>query len=217
MTTSFSALKSYETCPRKHYEEKVLKLHPFQETEATRYGILVHKMAEDYVRDGAPPLPENLKKVEQALDVLRNLPGDKYTELEMGITEDVQPCEFKDERAWLRGIVDLLVVSGSKGYVLDYKTGSSRYPDKDQLLLMSLMAFAKFPELGHVKAALLFLKDRVMVKAEYTREAAMESVNYWQKRVNRLDKALRTDYWPERPNGLCRDYCPVRACPHNGG
>lgn len=216
MTTSFSALKSFETCPRKHYEEKVLKLYPFQETDATRYGILVHKMAEDYVRDGTP-LPENLKQLERALAVLRNMPGEKHAELEMGITEDLEPCEFSDERAWLRGIVDLLIVDGSKGWVVDYKTGSSRYPDKDQLLLMSLMAAAKYPELEQFKAALVFLKDRTLVKAQYSREDVLKSKDYWAQRVDRLDNAHRIGYWPERPNGLCKAYCPVANCAHNGG
>lgn len=216
MTTSFSSLKSYETCPRKFHEEKVLKLYPFQETEATRYGTLVHKLAENYVRDGEP-LPENLKHLERALEVLRQIPGDKHCELEMGITETGEPCEFNDPNAWIRGIADLLIVNGSKGYVLDYKTGSSRYPDTDQLLLMSLMAFARFPELQSVKAALMFFKDNVFVRESYTRESAMESMASWKQRVERLDTAHRTSFWPERPNGLCRRYCPVRSCAHNGG
>lgn len=216
MTTSFSALKSYETCPRKHYEEKVLKIYPFQETEDMRYGTKVHRLAEDYVRDGAP-LPENLSKLAAALDVLRALPGEKHVELQMGITDSLEPCGFMDKNAWLRGIVDFLNVDGAKGYVVDYKTGSSRYPDKDQLLLMSLMAFARFPELQHIKAALLFLKDDLLVKVKYTREEAMESAAYWKQRVDRLNNALRTEYWPERPNGLCKAYCPVANCAHNGG
>jgi RecB family exonuclease len=162
-------------------------------------------------------LPENFTKLKKALDVLRALQGTKYCELEMGITENIEPCAFDDPGAWMRGIADLLIVDGAKGYVVDYKTGSSRYPDKDQLLLMSLMAFAKFPELEHIKAALVFIKDSVLVRTAYTREEALATVPAWRQRTERLDAAQRSSFWPERPNGLCRRYCPARSCAHNGG
>ena len=34
VTWSHSALKDYEGCPRRYYEVKVLKNHPFTDTEA---------------------------------------------------------------------------------------------------------------------------------------------------------------------------------------
>ena len=51
---SYSALKTYETCPRKYQAEKVTKEVPFTQTDATIYGTELHLAAEEYIRDGKP-------------------------------------------------------------------------------------------------------------------------------------------------------------------
>ena len=47
VTWSHSSLKDYEGCARRYHEVKILKNYPFVETEATRYGKVLHKAAED--------------------------------------------------------------------------------------------------------------------------------------------------------------------------
>ena len=55
----------------------------------------------------------------------------------------------------MRGIADLLIVDEESltAWVVDYKTGKDKYPDKEQLTLMSLMVFAHFPIIRVVKSA----------------------------------------------------------------
>jgi RecB family exonuclease len=212
---SYSAVKSFETCPLKYYEVAVLKKYPFQETEAARYGVMVHKMAEDFVRDGTP-LPKNLEAFERALQVLRNIPGDKHCELKMGVTADWHPCDFFDSYVWARGIVDLLIVKDDLAYIVDYKTGSNKYPDKKQLELMALMTFTHFPKVQRAKSTLLFLQGPALVKASYTREQAPELIDSWQAKARRIADAHKNNRWPPRQNGLCKSYCPVETCTFNG-
>jgi len=212
---SFSALKTFETCPRKYHAEKVEKLYPFEETEHTIYGKKVHLAAEKYIRDGEP-LPKGMEQFKPALDALNNIPGDKHCELEMALTADRKPTDFKGDDVWVRGIADLVIINGDRARVVDYKTGSAKYPDKKQLELMALMVFEYFPEVTQVKAALAFLLHDVVVKGKYNRKEADKLWQRWDQRTAILDAAFENDNWPPNPNGLCRKWCPVVTCEFNG-
>jgi hypothetical protein len=34
--------------------------------------------------------------------------------------------------------------------------------------------------------------------------------------VKKMEQAYVTLDYPPKPNGLCRNYCPVKSCPHHG-
>jgi hypothetical protein len=186
---SHSSLKDYEGCARRYHEVKVLNNYPFQETEQTRYGKELHKAAEDYVKDGTP-IPKQFEFVTPVIDALMAKPGRKFPEHEMGLTIDLKPCNFKDGDVWVRGIADLLIVDDDNltGRIIDYKTGNNRYPDTDQLVLMSLMTFAHFPHLRQVNSALLFVVKNTIVK--YRMEVEDIEPAWWLYR-QRCQSSLR--------------------------
>lgn len=216
LPTSFSAIKSFDTCPRKHHAEKVLKLFPFEKTDQIIYGEYVHEAAEKYIRDG-DPLPKDLKKLKPMLDRLVNIPGDKYCEHKMGVTRALRPTGFFDNKALYRGIADLLIVNGDRAWVVDYKTGSAKYPEKKQLELMAIMVMAHFPEVVDVRGALLFTAAKVLVRAKYDRDNLDKLWKRWCTDADMLVLAAENENWPAKQNGLCRDWCPVTTCEHNGG
>ena len=213
---SFSSIKVYETCPRKYHAEKVEKLYPFKDTEATIYGKEVHLAAEEYIRDGKP-LAQGYMKFKPMLDALNRIEGDKLCELQMALTEELTPTEFLAKDVWVRGIADLIIINGDKARVVDYKTGSAKYPDKGQLELMALMVFAYYPEVTNVKAALVFMLHDVVVKCEFNRDDADELWAKWKGKYGRLAASYEHNNWPPNPNGLCRKWCPVEHCEYNGG
>jgi hypothetical protein len=215
LTWSFSALKEYKTCARKYHANRVLKLYPAQETEATIYGKLVHTAAEEYIRDGKP-LVGNMARFKKSLDALKSIPGRKLCELEMALKPDGTPCNFDDEGRWVRGIADLVILNGDKAFVCDYKTGSAKYPDKSQLELMALMLFAHYPEVTEVKAALLFVHHNKLVPALYKRENEQKMWANWRSDVDTLQSSYDNDMWHPNPNGLCRKWCNVEYCEYRG-
>jgi len=144
-TWSYSSLKQYQNCPRQYHEIRVLKNYIVKENDAMIYGKEVHKALEDYVRDGVE-LAKNYQRFKSSVDALINIPGEKYPEYEMALTHNKEPCEFDSENRWVRGIVDLLIIDGDYAFIVDYKTGSNKYPDPKQLKLMALMTFTYFPE-----------------------------------------------------------------------
>ena len=157
-TWSYSALKQYTNCPKQYQEMRVLKNYTVKETEAIIYGKAVHEALELYVKENKP-LPKNYLRFKPMVDTLLKIEGDKYPEYEMALTHSKEPCDFHSEDRWVRGIADLVIVDGDIAYVVDYKTGSNRYPDPKQLRLMSLMMFTHFPDIQRVKGGLLFCNE----------------------------------------------------------
>lgn len=215
VTWSHSALKDFEGCQRRYHEVKVLNKYPFQETEATHYGKEFHTAAELYIRDGTP-LPPQFSYAQEVLDALLAKPGRKLCEYEMGIMPDLQPCSFNEKKRWVRGIADLLIIEDDNltATVLDYKTGNNRYPDLDQLKLMSLMVFKHFPHIRRVKSALLFVVKNDMVKSSMTLDEADAEWWRYRERVARLEQCFDTGVWTPKSSALC-PWCPVKSCEYN--
>ena len=209
---SHSALKDYEGCPKRYQEVRVLKNYPFQETEATRYGTELHKAAEDYVRDGTE-LPGQFEFIKPTLDALIAKPGRKLVEHKMALTSWLETCDWMDSRVWVRGIADLIIVDDENltAWVVDYKTGNNKYPDREQLKLMAMMVFKHMPHIRKVKAALLFVVKNDMVKYSMSVDEAGPAWWEYRERVGRIDQALSANVWNPKPSPLC-PWCPVTTC-----
>jgi hypothetical protein len=100
--------------------------------------------------------------------------------------------------------------------VYDYKSGSDKYPDTDQLLLMSLMLFQHFPTLQSVSGGLLFVLKGTVSKYKVKRHQAEQLWWRWRERVARIEAARANDKWLPKSGGLCKKYCPVKSCEYNG-
>lgn len=215
---SFSKLKAFEQCPKQFYHEKVLKQYPVQETEAMMYGTAFHKACEDYIGN-AIPIPEKFGYVRGLLEILNAKAGEKRCEYKLGLTADLEPCDFSAENVWFRGIADLLILNHEEGsaYVIDYKTGkSAKYADKGQLELMSLAVFAHFPTITKVRAALLFVVANASVMESYKTDDKSALWGKWIGKYKQMEQAFDNNVWNAKTSGLCRQHCPVLECPHNG-
>ena len=212
-TWSYSALKDYVNCPRQYKEVKVLKRYVKEPTQQMLYGTEVHKACEDYVGKDVP-LAKNYERFKPVLDTLKAIPGTRYPEHEMALDRDRKPCGFKDENRWVRGIVDLLVVDGDHAFIIDYKTGSNKYPDPKQLKLMALMTYAHFPEVKFIKAGLLFVMHDSFMNEEYKREDIDKLWNAFNRDLERLKLSYESDAWMPNPTPLC-GWCPVKSCEYH--
>ena len=212
-TWSYSSLKQYQNCPKQYYEIKVAENYTIIPSEQMKYGTEVHKALEDYVKDGKE-LAVNYLRFKPAVDSLKEIPGTKYPEYEMALYKDRTPCDFSDAKRWVRGIVDLLIVDNDYAFIVDYKTGSNKYPDPKQLRLMSLMTFAHFPQVNKIKAGLLFVMHGSFITEEYERKDIDKSWEKFYGALERLDNSYETNVWPPNPTPLCR-FCPVRSCDFN--
>lgn len=215
---SFSRIKAFEQCPKQFYHEKVLKQYPFVQTDAIIYGNEFHKACENYIGKNEP-LPNKFLYVKEVLDNLNSRRGIKLCEKKLGVTANLEPCDFYSKDVWFRGIADLLIIDvvGNMAWVVDYKTGkSAKYADKGQLELMALSVFAHYPDIEKVNAGLVFVVANKLVKETYE---IVDRANLWEKWTSNyatMEKAFEADVWNPRPSGLCKRHCPVTECAHNG-
>ena len=207
---SFSSLKDFVNCPKQYYHTKVAGDFQKKATQQMLYGTEVHKACEEYVRDGKP-LAKNYERFKSQLDALLLIPGERYCEYEMALTKDQKPCAFDSDTRWVRGIVDLLIVDGADAYIVDYKTGSNRYPDPKQLKLMALMTYAHFPEVQSIKAGLLFVMHNTFVTEEYNRKDINKLWQNFFPDLARLEVAYENNVWFPKAGPLC-GWCPVNTC-----
>lgn len=216
---SYSSLKLFEQCPRRYQAEKVTKEVPFVQGEAALYGEQLHKAAEEYIRDGKEIDPR-FDYIQPYLDKLNAIEGTKFCEIKLGVKRvdgRLVACEFFDPEVWFRGIADLVILNDDKGFIIDYKSGkNAKYADTRQLALMAAALFLKYPQLEKIKASLLFVVSKEFIKENFSKEYGLSIFSELNGLLTARDTAYESDVWNPRPNGLCRRWCPVTSCPHNG-
>jgi len=215
MKWSFSSLKQFKNCPRQYYEVKIKKNYAIVVSPQMQYGTEVHKALEDYARDRTE-LPKFYRQFKPQVDALLAIPGEQYLEFKMALDDAQRPCDFDAPDYWVRGIVDFMVIDGDTAYVIDYKTGSNKYPDVNQLKLMSLMIFQLFNKVNTVKAGLLFVVHNSFLPEEYHRRDITKLWSAFTGDLARMKISFDNDLWPENPTGLC-GWCPVKSCQFNRG
>ena len=207
---SYSGLKDYLNCPKQYHEVKVLKNYTKSVTEQMRYGTEVHKALEDYAATSVP-LPKNYLRFKDVMDTLADISGDHFNEHKMALTADKSPCSFDAPEYWVRGIADRIIIDEDLAHIIDYKTGSARYPDPKQLQLMALMTFVHFPEVNSVKGGLLFVMHNTFITREYERANIPKLWASFELELQRLQGSFDRDNWPCNPTPLC-GWCPVSKC-----
>ena len=213
---SFSSLKTFQQCPRKYYHTKILKDVREPDTVATLYGKTAHTVAEEYIRDGVP-VPPQFEYMKAMLDQLNAIPGEKLCEVMLGLTKDLEPCEFHADDVWWHGIADLVVLDEENGiaHSVDYKTSkSARYADVKQLDLVAAAIFAKYPKIKTIKSALLFVVSKEFVKAKHHAEMKEKYLEKPALDVARIEAARENGVWNPISGPLCK-FCSIKTCEHN--
>lgn len=127
----------------------------------------------------------------------------------MALDKERNACSYG--KGWVRGIVDLLIIDGDTAFIVDYKTGSNKYPDPKQLKLMALMTFAHHPEVNTIRAGLLFVVHDSFLTEEYKREDIDKLWGAFEGDLARLTASFESDVWNPNPTPLC-GWCPVKSC-----
>jgi hypothetical protein len=213
---SFSSLKTFQQCPKKYYHVKVAKDIKEPDTTATLYGKSVHTAAEEYIRDDKP-IPPQYAYLQETLDHLKAIEGEKHCELKLGLTKDLKACDFDAPDVWWHGIADLVVINHDKqlAHSVDYKTSkSARYADVKQLDLVALGIFARFPNIVRVKSALAFVVSKEFVAAEHHAAMSTKYIEKPAQDVARIQAAYKSGVWNPVQGPLCK-FCAVKDCEYN--
>lgn len=215
---SFSALDSFEQCPRKHYHTRIAKDWPDPPNEAANWGKIVHSAIEHRI-ESKTPLPDalQLSHVEPIIQRLEQVPGTLRAEYKLAINAQFQPVEFFAKDAWCRAVGDVIITDaqGTKAIAMDWKTG--KYKDGDaQLRLQSAVMFCHYPALQNIGITYAWLKDKKTTSRTFTREQVPVIWQEFLPRAKRMEQQIADKRFDPKPSGLCKKHCPVLSCEHNG-
>jgi hypothetical protein len=223
---SYSKLKNYETCPKRHLEIDILKSVKEEEGDGLAEGNRVHDVLAKAVM-GAP-LPEDdacyQKWVDKARAGIGNPNVEVRVEQELAFSEYFLAAPWFKKRPtdlepWFRGKIDVLkIVKTPEGWaalVLDWKTGKI-VEDSVQLALFAQCVFIHYPMVEKIRTEFVWLKDDCTTREDFNRQEMPELWAELNPRLKHLIHASQTGEYPPKPGGLCKRYCPVATCAHNG-
>ena len=211
---SYSKLKNFESCPKRHYHVDVVKDYKEEEGESLLFGNELHKAMAARLQKGTP-LPKGFAVYEPWAERMLTPGGNLLVEQKFAIDANFGPVEFFDKNAWFRGVADVLRIKGSVGLAVDWKTGKI-IEDSQQLALMAACVFAHFPEVHALRTEFVWLKDDAQTRADFRRTDMPKMWAGLWPRISALEQAHNTTTYPAKPGFLCRRYCPVTGCPHHG-
>ena len=212
---SYSALTSFETCPKQYWHYRIKRDVKEGKSQATDYGSEVHKHFENRLIK-KKPLPLDLRHHEKVLSKLEAAPGEGMPEQKLAINRAYQPTGFFDDDVWCRSIIDYTKVITNRAIIVDHKTGKVK-EGFDQVDHQAAMLFCYMPEIEQITAGYYWTKAKRLPTIKITREDVPAIWNKFMPRVEHMENQIKHDEFPAKPNGLCKRYCAVTSCPHHGG
>jgi hypothetical protein len=189
------------------------------DSEHIRVGNVVHAAIARALQDGATPASGAeavaVKRVQTARLTLANIVQEELCERKLAFTRDMRATEWMADDVWLRVIIDAAVIAPPLAVVWDWKTGKVD-PKPEQLLIFALAVFASYPAVDRVATEYVWLLHNASTKMVYTKPKLWAAWLDLMPRVARLETAHAENKFMERPGKLCRRWCAVTACVHNG-
>lgn len=212
---SFSAIKSFQSCPKKHWHTRIQKDFPEQEGEALLDGKRIHKALELRVMQGRS-LPPDLRHLDELCQKFMQAPGAKQAEVRLAINRNYEPVAFFAKDVFFRAVLDLVITNDEKAVLVDWKTGNRIVDDFTQLRIGAAMLMQSMPEVDSTKLAFIYTGAGQVLQDEFTRPEIASAWNDVLPEIEAMEVAAKTSDYPAKQSGLCRKYCPVTPCIHNG-
>ena len=209
---TFTNLNTFKAvCEHQAYRRYIKKDQPYVETPEMKWGNEVHTAFEHRLSNARKPLPENMRQWDNFAT-----PFDKYnvlTEVKMGMTDRARSTGFFDNDVWFRGKADAAIINGKTAYIIDWKSGGSKYEDPFELETNALLLKIKFPELTKVVGSYAWLKENRMSK-QYDLSRFKETFLEIKRLMELIAEKRVSGEWVKRKSGLC-GFCSVSDCEHH--
>lgn len=208
---SFSTLDMFEKCRKKFYHLKVIKDRKEPDNQWQQDGKFVHDALFQYAVNGKP-LPLTIRHMQEQVDKMLALPGERHGELRLCLNDSFKPRDFFAKDAWVRAVIDLVIVRGDHAVIIDWKTGKQK-PGFAQLRLSAAVLSRYMPEIEKFSLIYAWLKDGEFTSDKMEKGDIRQVWLDYMPRVQRIDAAIATTDFPATPSPLCA-YCPITDCPH---
>ncbi len=207
---SYTILNNYDNvCPYQTFRRYVKKDLPFVETEAMKKGNEIHSAME--YRIGGKPLPNHMLHWEPLVSAVADRKA--KAELKLGITAEGKPTDFFGRDVWCRGKADAVMINGNSAFLIDWKSGGSKYENSFEIELQALLLKAANPHLTKVAGCYVWLAENRMGVTH-----DLSDFNSTWAKVNNIVEQIEDDMasgeWEKRKGPLC-GYCPCTDCEHH--
>jgi hypothetical protein len=213
---SYSKLKNFDVCPKRHYEIDLAKTYAEENVPGgpLDWGNAVHAALAKAI-SGAAPLPADMATFQTWVDRVKAGPGQLFVEQKYAITRDFQATTYFARNVWYRGIGDVVRIWDDVALILDWKTGKI-LEDSVQLMLMAQCLFSHFPNVKKVRSEFVWLKEECTTPEVFDRQEVADQWVSLLPRVTALETATKAQAFPPKPSGLCKRHCVVQSCPFHG-
>lgn len=209
MKQSPTSLQKFVTCPKQYEATYITKESVFQPNDHAKFGTLVHSAIEDYLTKGTT-LPNILSKLAPTLDKMGAVLAEAETKL--GVDKEGNATSYS--KGYQRCVVDAILTKKDETMVvcIDWKTGKKR-DAQIQHDFIKKCAAAKYPKAKEIITLFVYLFKGESDRQVYKRGDALLSLD---RHMNDLAIAYANNSFPPKPSGLCKQWCDVMSCPHNG-
>jgi len=216
-TWSWSRLKNYRVCPKKHYHVDIAKEFPEPDNEVLVWGNQVHAAMAARIEKGTklPLMMEHYDEWPANLAALKGQGMEVKTEQKLAMSEAFRPTSFFDNATWFRGVADVLATAETTAITVDWKTGQIK-PDAEQLALNAQLIFSHYPKVELVETIYVWLGNDDHTTKRFSRADMLPLWSGLMPEINQLAEAHRTTTYPPKPSGICVRHCPVISCPYHG-
>lgn len=234
---SYSAINTYMTCPRKYERTYLIKEATFESSVQQRFGVYMHNFMELCAHARTPPTEAQIREhesrapepfpynvTEHLYSVLAMIRDARQhtkptrtvlTEERLGVTDTGAANAYTSKQGLFRGIADLVTLGDSVAAVYDLKTGKPVRSTR-QVEWNAILVLAHYPRIERVHCALWYSGGYPAERAEITRDNQATQLALLADTRHVIEEAYHRNHWPATRNGLCKQYCGVRSCPHNG-
>ena len=129
---SWSKLKNYRTCPKKHYHVDLAKDFKEEDSEALHWGDTVHKAMAERITKGTklPAIMEHYEDWPARIVALKDAGLKVLVENKLAMSQLFRPTSFFDNETWFRGVLDVLALdehaAGGAVVRLEDRSGQAR-------------------------------------------------------------------------------------------
>ena len=206
--TSYSALTTFEACPRSYKLYYLDEIKVETEKAAANRGTRLHLACERFLKGEIPfeKLPIDFRLIKLTLEQLKQKGAiAEQVWLLRDDTWEVQEEETPETS--FKAILDIHYIEGNTLYIYDLKSGR-KYPEHDdQLQAYAMAGLCRYPEVEEVMVAALYLEG-LDTQLKYNRAMLPHLQEFWK---GRWDKLFNTHDYPPTPSlDACR-WCDYKA------
>jgi ATP-dependent helicase/DNAse subunit B len=222
---SFSRLSSFDSCPLKFKFTYIDKLSGVSTNDTLDKGSYLHNFLEHY-----PSKPSSTYNISEenliaynkiAMDFIQSPLGDSIVnspctigkELDFGLDNRMNHCNFNSPDALLRGSIDRLNFITDNNYgdmlhIIDYKSGKlkeERWQSFKQVMLYTIWIFRNpaFNAVDKIKASYVYIEHAQSNDLIMERKYLNTYIKEYIENIKDIETALE---FPKKVSKLC-DYC----------